>query len=117
MGRIRKNPIDIMPVVKKTERQIIWNIAVYIRLSKEDGNDESESVINQKKILMEYLEQFFEGQYVIVDHYIEMITSSLKQLHYKGAKPKTLKHHVFQAFLLFSTFNESTSAFNYKNTL
>ncbi len=71
MGRIRKEPTDIMAVGKKTERQIIWNIAVYIRLSKEDGNDESESVINQKKILREYLEQFFEGQYVIVDYYID----------------------------------------------
>jgi hypothetical protein len=71
MGRIRKEPTDIMAVGKKIERQIIWNIAVYIRLSKEDGNDESESVINQKKILREYLEHFFEGQYVIIDYYID----------------------------------------------
>jgi hypothetical protein len=56
---------------KKTASQTVWRIAVYIRLSREDGNDESESVINQKKILTEYLEKFFEGQYVIVDFYID----------------------------------------------
>jgi len=50
---------------------MIWRIAVYIRLSREDGCEESGSVTNQKKILMEYVEQYFEGQYVIVDFYID----------------------------------------------
>jgi len=51
--------------------QIIWRIAVYIRLSRDDGNLESESVVNQKKILKEYLENHFEGQFEIVDFYVD----------------------------------------------
>ena len=54
------------------EKQKVWTIAVYIRLSREDGNEESESVINQKKILSEYLDQYFEDPYEVVDFYIEM---------------------------------------------
>jgi DNA invertase Pin-like site-specific DNA recombinase len=50
---------------------MIWHIALYIRLSKDDGNDESLSVTNQRKILTEYVEQFFQGEYVIVDKYID----------------------------------------------
>ncbi|MDR2202132.1 MAG: recombinase family protein [Clostridiales bacterium] len=49
----------------------IWRIAVYIRLSKEDGNDESESVVNQKKILAEYLDRFFEERYSVADFYVD----------------------------------------------
>ena len=51
--------------------QLFWKIAVYIRLSREDGNVESESVVNQKKILTEFLEQYFDGQYVVVDFYVD----------------------------------------------
>lgn len=40
-------------------QRIVWNIAAYIRISREDGNDESLSVTNQKKIILEYLELFF----------------------------------------------------------
>jgi DNA invertase Pin-like site-specific DNA recombinase len=50
---------------------ITWNIAVYIRLSREDGNAESESVINQKKILSEHLENYFEDDFTITDFYID----------------------------------------------
>jgi DNA invertase Pin-like site-specific DNA recombinase len=50
---------------------IFWKVAVYIRLSREDGNEESESVINQKKILAEYLQQYFVGEYEITDYYID----------------------------------------------
>lgn len=56
---------------KKSSSITIWNIAVYIRLSKEDGNDESESVVNQKKILTEYLDKFFDGEYTVADFYID----------------------------------------------
>jgi len=48
-----------------------WNIAGYIRLSREDGNEESESVVNQKKILSQYLKNSFEGQYTINDFYVD----------------------------------------------
>jgi len=50
---------------------MIWRVALYIRLSREDGNAESESVVNQKKILMEFLEQHFEGQYIFVDFFVD----------------------------------------------
>jgi len=49
---------------------VLWKIALYIRLSKEDGNDESLSVVNQKKILKEFVEALDE-QYEIVDYYID----------------------------------------------
>ena len=58
-------------VSTKMATQIIWRIAVYIRLSREDSGEESGSVTNQKKILTEYLKQYFSGKYVIVDFYIE----------------------------------------------
>lgn len=49
----------------------IWHIAVYIRLSREDGNDESLSVANQRKIAIDYLESSFDGDYVMEDCYID----------------------------------------------
>ena len=66
-----------MPRIRKVEKtrskdnRIVWRIAVYIRLSKDDGNDESLSVTNQKKIIREYLEKFFEEEYILVDFYID----------------------------------------------
>lgn len=66
-----------MPRIRKTKQETratqhkVWRIAVYIRLSKDDGNDESLSVTNQKKIIMEYLELLFEGKYIIVDFYVD----------------------------------------------
>jgi len=55
----------------ETKEDRVWRIAVYIRLSREDGNGESESVVNQKKILREYLEERFDGRYEIVDDYVD----------------------------------------------
>ncbi len=64
-----------MPRIKKAAQHPqggkVWNIAVYIRLSKEDGEDESLSITNQKKIITEHLEQFFDGEYIIVDFYVD----------------------------------------------
>ena len=46
-----------------------YNAAIYIRLSKEDGDkEESESVINQRKILKAYAK---ENKYKIYDEYID----------------------------------------------
>lgn len=67
MARIRKLKTDEKSTIKK----VIWYIALYIRLSKDDGNDESLSVTNQRKILTEYVEQIFQGEYVVVDEYID----------------------------------------------
>lgn len=64
MPRIRKS----LQEGKKTK----WNIALYIRLSKEDGNDESLSVSNQRKILTDYLmNNWSEEEYTLVDTYVD----------------------------------------------
>ena len=49
----------------------VWQIALYLRLSREDGNDESLSITNQRAILMEYIEENFGEPYAIVDEYID----------------------------------------------
>ena len=69
MGKAK--PRTQKPAAVKAAVEITWLVAVYIRLSREDGNEESESVINQKKILMEFVKQYFEGDYEIVDYYID----------------------------------------------
>ncbi len=66
MPRIRKSQNNQL-----TTRRTVWRIAVYIRLSKDDGNDESLSVTNQKKIITEYIEEFFEDEHIIVDIYAD----------------------------------------------
>ncbi|MDD3779348.1 MAG: hypothetical protein PHX26_04730 [Proteiniphilum sp.] len=69
MGRNSRQKNNIISIPSK--QLILWRIAVYIRLSREDGNEESESVINQKKILKEFLEEYFDGEYTVVDFYID----------------------------------------------
>lgn len=59
-----------MARVKKTLNSIIWRVALYIRLSKEDGNDVSYSVINQEKILRGFLEEN-EENFELYDIYID----------------------------------------------
>lgn len=49
----------------------IWRVGAYIRLSRDDGNDESLSVANQKKIISEYLESAFPGEYLFAGNYID----------------------------------------------
>ena len=56
---------------RNRERQRCWNVALYIRLSREDGNDESLSVVNQRKIIHAFLASSFEGEYGIVDEYVD----------------------------------------------
>lgn len=53
MKRGRKSKYDI-----EINKSKVWNVAVYIRLSVQDGDKaESNSVINQKELLNMYLEQ------------------------------------------------------------
>ena len=60
-----------MPRVKKTQNKTItWITALYIRLSKEDGNDVSYSVVNQKKILTRFLREN-EENFELYDIYID----------------------------------------------
>lgn len=69
MARVRK---PVVPLGANGKKVLIWYIAVYIRLSKDDGNDESMSVTNQRKIVNEFLADKFEGeQAVVVDFYID----------------------------------------------
>lgn len=54
-------------------KTIIYKVAIYIRLSKEDvdkGYDESESITNQKSLLTEYVEKL-GWEYELVDIYID----------------------------------------------
>ena len=51
------------------EKNIEYSVAIYIRLSKEDGDkEESESVTNQRKILRAFAE---ENHYRIYDEYVD----------------------------------------------
>jgi len=63
MPRIRKD--------KTQSREKIWLVGPYIRLSRDDGSEESESVTNQKKIISEFFEREFHEPYEIVDWYID----------------------------------------------
>lgn len=72
---------------KKETRQ--WRTGDYLRLSKENLTaGTSLSIENQKAIIRDFLDAD-PLQFMHVDTYIEMITSSLIQSHYKGAKSKT----------------------------
>ena len=67
MARIRRNCVG-----KTTEQMMkVWKVAKYIRLSRDDGNVESESVANQRKILDEQIPSFFKDEYEIIDEYID----------------------------------------------
>ena len=58
---------------KMLEKNSIFKVAIYIRLSKEDmdrGYDDSESVKNQKILLQEYVKSLGE-EYELVDIYID----------------------------------------------
>ncbi len=78
MGRIRKRTEPGMPPEKA-----FWRIGKYIRLSRDDGNDVSESVIHQDQILEDEIPRFFEaGAYEVVDTYIDgPVKIGLNQKH------------------------------------
>lgn len=76
MARIRKSDTN-----RTVSQQKIWRVGKYIRLSREDGNVVSESVVNQDKILDHEIPNFFEdGLYEIVDTYIDDGTSGTTDL-------------------------------------
>ena len=70
MGRIRREPYGD-PGSGQKARSTVWAIALYIRLSRDDGNEESESVTNQKRILEEYVAGEFDGECSVYDYYID----------------------------------------------
>jgi len=66
MARIRKcnTPVNVL--------NIAWRIGLYIRLSREDGNNESYSVTNQRTRLAEYVSKSLCDETAdIVDYYID----------------------------------------------
>jgi len=53
-----------------SSKQVIYNVGIYLRLSKDDGDDvESESITNQRKIINEYVTN--SGNMNIYDEYID----------------------------------------------
>lgn len=71
-----------MARIRKTDEReagagrTLWKIGKYVRLSREDGNEVSESVVNQSKILDDEIPAFFaDGTYEITDTYIDDGTS------------------------------------------
>lgn len=59
----------------------VWKVAIYLRLSQEDGKDESLSVSNQRKIIYDYLETDFSGKYEVVETYIDDGISGVTTTH------------------------------------
>ena len=67
MARVRKSAVPI-----ESKPCTLWRIAAYIRLSRDDGNDESLSVTNQRKIILEFIEdKFMDEEYKLVDFYVD----------------------------------------------
>lgn len=66
MARIRKSAPS-----REAAPGPLWRVALYIRLSRDDGNDESLSVGNQRDILTEFLARGFVGEYALAGHYVD----------------------------------------------
>ena len=49
----------------------LWRVGLYIRLSREDGRTESLSVQNQRKILMDYLKEEFQGAWELEEIFVD----------------------------------------------
>lgn len=58
-------------VPDRAKGNFVWKIGIYIRLSREDGTDESLSVANQRKIILEFIGSSFAGEHEIVDEYVD----------------------------------------------
>lgn len=56
---------------QSSQKPLLWKAAVYIRLSREDGLEESKSITEQKKIIEEFLQHFFTGEYTVAGCYVD----------------------------------------------
>ena len=56
---------------RRTSPDRVWQVGLYIRLSKEDGRQESLSVANQRKILLDYLNNEFSGQWTLAGIFVD----------------------------------------------
>ena len=52
-----------------SNKQLIYNVGMYLRLSKEDGDGESESITNQRKIIKEYIDKHYNMN--LYDEYVD----------------------------------------------
>lgn len=59
----------------------VWKVAIYLRLSQEDGKDESQSISNQRKIIHDYLEDQFSGEYEVIETYIDDGISAINAIN------------------------------------
>lgn len=66
MARIRRGNREKASIAPQ-----IWRVGKYIRLSRDDGGSESESITNQRKILDEQIPSYFGSEDIIVDEYID----------------------------------------------
>ena len=56
-------------IIPNIEKQSVRNIAIYLRLSKDDGDrEESESISNQRAIILDYINKNFN-----YDNYYEYV--------------------------------------------
>lgn len=60
----------------------LFNVAIYIRLSREDGDkEESDSVGNQRKLLTEYVAK--KEDFILYDIYVEIIVPYMIRLRFR----------------------------------
>ena len=45
-----------------------FKVGLYIRLSRDDGNIESDSIVSQRSLLNQYVK---ENNYIVVDEYVD----------------------------------------------
>ena len=46
----------------------VFKVGLYIRLSRDDGNVESDSIVSQRSLLNQYVK---ENNYIVVDEYVD----------------------------------------------
>ena len=61
----------ILRALQGTSGERVWRTAVYIRLSRDDGREESLSVENQRKVIGDFLAREFSGEMRVEETYID----------------------------------------------
>ena len=54
-----------------------FKVGIYIRLSRDDGNIESDSIINQRSLLNQYIK---ENNYNLIDEYVEVLLEQILKI-------------------------------------
>lgn len=54
-----------------TGNKKIWRVGIYVRLSRDDGKEESLSIENQQKIILDFLKESFAEHYIIAGIYAD----------------------------------------------